>query len=151
MYLKSADIPDGFAVEKPKALTEAQLDALTLRAAVERVRKGWCQHAFAHNAFGSVYIHGEQRNTITRVCARGALILEGVREASLHEVRLTNHLAVQLVLDGLLDLDHSNAVREMWGAEAPLSLVPRWNNEPGRTQADVVGLFERTIARLEAA
>lgn len=154
MYLKSADIPDGVTLEKPTPTTQDLLDAQLLLDAADQLRKGWCQDTFAQDADGRAFAGFMVRanlDTITHVCARGAILAQpNLDREGYDELRLTGHLAEQLSREGLVSAEVVAQNRGTFGRQAPLATVPTWNNALWRTQAEVVGLFERTAARLAA-
>ncbi len=91
-----------------------------LKRGLERVRKGWCQHYYAKTADG----HGT-----------GVLNPEACSWCAVGAVNVNDEARTELM--------------ETLGF-APHPPVGIWNDAPERTQADVIALFERTIARLEA-
>ncbi len=91
-----------------------------LKRGLERVRKGWCQHCYAKTAAG----HGT-----------GVLSPDACSWCAVGAVNVNDEARTELM--------------ETLGF-APHPPVGIWNDDPSRTQADVIDLFERTIARLEA-
>lgn len=97
-----------------------------LRAARALIEKGWTQRTYARDANGNVV--EETDGGAVAFCAAGACWAVSSREAR-------------------------DALRRQVGLETN---TPDWpsisafNDAPDRTQQDVLALFDRTIARLEA-
>lgn len=102
-----------------------------LKAARERVAKGWCQGWFAKDAAGEETL--EELGDACAWCVRGAIY------ASAKHGEPESVSAEMALHDTLKD---SGAALSVVG---PLE---EWNDAPGRTQAEVLDLFDRTIARL---
>ena len=98
-----------------------------LHAARHLVAKGWTQCVSARDAWGR---RVEYNNVMAcSWCARGAVqkIVGHNPSEITHELNVT-----------LLELGQPNA-------------IIAWNDEPGRTQAEVLALFDLTIERLSNA
>lgn len=113
--------------------------ARVLDRAAERVEMGWCQHG--------VYVDTDGRmcamEHACRRCAHGALLeaahaLTGGGRASLKPLSLLADLVApgRAVVGGLRDRD--------------VAAVTRWNDAPGRTQAEVAAALRETARRVRA-
>lgn len=96
-----------------------------LKLGRERIARGWTQGRYARNAKGGSV--GPDGLDAVCWCASGALCL-----------------------DGDIGVDARMALRQTIRAYDAVGIVT-WNDDPGRTQADVLKAFDDTIARLEAA
>jgi hypothetical protein len=95
-----------------------------LKGARAKVAQGWCQHAYALNSLGvSVGVKDEDA---CRWCPAGAVIALGDFDEN------------QNAYDALL------AAAEWPGAP----MVTEWNDQKGRTQAEVLAAFDKAIASL---
>lgn len=110
--------------------TQEKIDHLK-RARARLAEPGrWGQFHYASDAMGDSVNPRSPRAQCW--CVQGALRLESTGsdwDPANHELRVT--LAIEKP-----DYHHH---------------IPTWNDTHGRTQADVIGLFDRTIARLEAS
>lgn len=98
-----------------------------LHAARELVAAGWCQGALARNRYGREV---ERRSpSASRFCAAGALYQIGAWFPPSTEDAAFHALAQTLGVE-----------------RARLAL---WNDDPARTQAEVVAAFDAAIQRLE--
>jgi hypothetical protein len=101
-----------------------------LKVGLIKIKAGWCQNAYAKNAQGyicnmcAVENEAEYNPEAACFCAAGAV------------------------------LDHTQAVRELQKTAYPnmteREYIATWNDQEGRTQQEVVELYEQTIARLES-
>lgn len=90
------------------------------------VEKGWCQGAYARNVFGKAALHWDER--ADSFCAKGAVYrVTGLSDAG----------PAMKLLESCLPSGHD--------AIAP------FNDQVGRNRDDVVDLFDRAIAKAEAA
>lgn len=102
-----------------------------LKKARELIRKGWAQETF------SLY----RGTDMVCYCALGAI----------------GPAAGGHPGDGVFVSDGTAAVAvtalcaALGASTAPLSAVTSWNDDPKRTQEDVIGLYDRAIASLEVA
>lgn len=94
------------------------LDILNLGRA--RIAQGWTQHAWARTKTGAMLDISTLFQGAVCWCAEGALMLTPIDE---------QRDALALLRRAALG-----------------SQVSEWNDERGRTQADVLGLFDRAIA-----
>lgn len=92
-----------------------------LRRARERIARGWCQHVNARAADGREV---EPSDRAVEWCAVGAVWRD---------------------VDALLAVER---VLQLRGFSDALWV---WNDQPGRTQAEVLALFDEAIADLEQA
>ena len=94
-----------------------------LKNARDLVTKGWCQDAF----------EVEGRDRVTRYDVLGAL--DKASEGYRHHVYASARFAVnEAILDGEFD---GEPVRD--------DVIVDWNDAPGRTQEEVVAMFNRAI------
>ena len=101
-------------------MTEAEHEA-ALRCAVERVRRGWCQHELAVDADGEAIAPDDPE--------AAAWCLVGAVDAG--------------VLETTGCVEDANAVlMRLRGGGGPLS---EWNDEPGRTAEEVVERLEGAL------
>ena len=92
----------------------------TLRAGRERIARGWCQGRYATDAHGGYASTGAANAEAW--CISGA---------------------VRFCASGVVVV---HALRKTLGSRQ----LAVWNDHPDRTQADVLDLFDRTIARVES-
>jgi hypothetical protein len=100
--------------------------ANVLKGGRKRILEGWCQGESALNA----------KDNVTCVNSRDAVAwcLEGGIEAAAPTTDAW--LTAELALCDALGADD-------------ISMLSIWNDKPGRTQAEVVALFDKAIAKLE--
>lgn len=105
-----------------------------LRVARDRVRAGWCQRAYAEyfDLYGEIVETDSDDPKACRFCSLGALDVEETCDT--REMRL---LAKAI---GGIDLE------ERWSIGNPIAL---WNDTDGRSQAEVVVVFDRAIELAE--
>lgn len=101
-----------------------------LRRGRERVAKGWCQKAQARDADG--FSSNADSPSAAQWCAIGAIVDEADESGA--------RLEAQRALRGALGR-----------SRLTYYAVVEWNDTPGRTQAEVITLFEKAIAAEEAA
>lgn len=101
---------------------ETALDVL--RRARERVAKGWCRRAYARDSAGAECDWDSP--AVASVCLSRAL-----------GAPCDEHTSAAV-----------NSAFDIVAAEA-VSYVHRWNDAPGRTQAEVLALLDRVIAEQE--
>ena len=104
-----------------------------LKKARALVAKEWCQDSFGRNQWGHM-LENNDLDTAVAFCARGACMYAGTTttEARRASLELAKTLGFKADYDGLKDL-------------------AEWNDDPMRTQRQVVNLFTRTIKRLKNA
>ena len=111
-----------------------------LKAARARIRSGWTQFAMARDALGNVITRPEDPRacawcTVGAICA-GYVAHEPPQDGAARGVAMGRMMDVATTRDpGLAVCLHN-----------PLVV---WNDRPGRTQAEVLGLFNAAIAAEE--
>lgn len=86
----------------------------------EKLASGWCQYKHAQDGNGNVTYPENQRATAW--CVSGAVMAAG----------------------GLVFGSAHNAIRDLLPVD---STVTHWNDQPGRTQTEVLELLDRAIAK----
>jgi hypothetical protein len=94
-----------------------------LRDAKQLIASGWTQHAASRETNGKVLY-----------CSTGALCVAA--NPSADYASTTAYIGAIWALDSVI------------GAGSPGSIV-KWNDERGRTQAEVLAVFDRAISKLE--
>ncbi|HET7857135.1 MAG TPA: hypothetical protein VFL41_11820 [Gaiellaceae bacterium] len=120
-----------------------QATALTAAAMVTEARGlvvgGWCQGANARDKRGAeVPAWSEDARSWSLL---GALLASWHRhEANAHQADVVAHLA---------DAEALGGATQVLGDAVGTTSLANWNDEPARTQADVVGAFDRALRLLE--
>jgi len=97
-----------------------------LRGARAKIAQGWCQGASARDADGQ--LTGVTQPDACCWCAIGAVYAAAP-----------------------LEPDSGDAAFEYLARVTPGHLIGTWNDDPSRTQAEVLALFDRAIAQQERA
>jgi len=100
-----------------------------LERGLERIRRGWCQGALSRDANGIDCCDIQETGPPMSWCMIGAVA------GQVNECSILFHKAIDEIF-----------------ADECLGGIDSWNDEPGRTQSEVIAVFERAIelAREEA-
>lgn len=107
--------------------TNTELRDLLVRAR-ERIEQGWTKGANARDSYGEEI--SSDSPAACQWCAQGAIMAEGVERC--------------LELSAVCCLDH-----ELSNVASEWSWVASWSDEPERTKADVLALYDRAIEGLK--
>lgn len=99
-----------------------------LRAARKKIEQGWCQHVYAKDDKG-LSVDLLSADTACQWCASGAIHLVGDGNA----------------------IAKGHAFRILKQTVGSIRSVPRWNDDPHRTQAEVLAAFDKAIELAESA
>lgn len=115
-----------------------------LKNAREHIAKGWCQGVFARSSSGAQA--GPCHITAVRWCSLGAIQASGLSEFKKSGIPALNTLVHKLLNETIKE---DPKYRRLCSTEAEDDVIALWNDVPGRTQQEVLDLFNRTILKEE--